>query len=139
MIAMHAHQDALRAFLQRGLGIDIGLAQFMGWARPDGLVCSVGFHNFQPSEGVIELSAFTATRDWLSKDRLRELFSYPFDQIGVRMCVARISERNHTARRVWRALGASEFVIPDLRADGEAEAIYTLHRDRWASSKFMRS
>ncbi|MDF3904697.1 hypothetical protein [Paracoccus sp. AS002] len=138
MIPMHAHQDALRLFLERGLGIEIGPAQFMGWARPDGIVASVGFNNWQPDAGVIEMHAYASRRDWLSKDRLRELFSYPFGQLGVRMCVARISERNDTARRVWRALGASEFVIPELRGPGEAEAIYTLHRDQWSSGKFMR-
>lgn len=138
MIPMHAHQDALRLFLQIGLGIEIGPAQFMGWARPDGIVASIAFHNYQPADGVIEISAYASTRDWLSKDRLRGVYSYPFDQLGVRLCVARISERNHTARRVWRALGASEFVIPELRGPGEAEAIYTLHRDQWAASKFMR-
>lgn len=138
MIPMHAHQDALRAFLTRGLGMDIGLAQFMGWARPSGIVAVIGFHNYQPESGVIELSAFASVRDWLTADRLREIFAYPFDQLGVRLCVARISERNRTARRVWRALGAQEYVIPELRGPGEAECLYTLHRDCWLAGKFMR-
>lgn len=138
MIPMHAHQEALRVFLERGLGIEIGPAQFMGWARPEGIVASIAFNNYHPQEGVIELHGYASTRDWCNKDRLRELFQYPFDQLGVRLCVARISEHNHTARRVWRALGASEFIIPELRGPGEAEAIYTLHRDQWAASKFMR-
>lgn len=138
MIPMHAHQDALRAFLERGLRMSIGAASFIGWARPDGIIAAVAYHNFHPDAGTIELSAFSARRDWLSKDRLREVFGYPFGQLGVRLCVARTSEHNHRVRRIWRALGSAEHVIPDLRADGEAEAILILRRADWLSGKFAR-
>lgn len=135
---MHTHQEALRVFLERGLGISAGPAFFMGWARPDGIVASIAFHNWHPDSGVIELSGFATRRDWCNRDRLRELFAYPFGQLGVRLCVWRTSEHNTTARRVCKALGASEYVIPELRGPGESEVLYTLHRDQWESGMLAR-
>lgn len=102
------------------------------------LVAGVVYHNWQPQGGVIELSAASTCRNWLSKDNLHTVFAYPFDQVGVQLCVARISEHNTRARRIWRALGASETIIPRLRGLNEAEAIYTLTAEAWRGSKFSK-
>lgn len=140
MIPMHAHQDALRVFLQRGLDFpNIGMAFFLGWATEEhGIVAAVAYHNWNRKAGVIEISAYSTRRDWADLDRVREIFSFPFAQDGVRLAVARTSEHNKRVRRIWRAVGAQEYVIPDLQADGEAEAIMVLRKDVWAASKFMR-
>jgi RimJ/RimL family protein N-acetyltransferase len=96
----------------------------------------VVYHNYDPDGGVIELTAYSTRRSWLNKSRLRAVFSYPFDQLGLRICVARISEKNTRTLRIWKALGAEFYPIPHLRAEGEAEIIAVLHRDTWKSSKF---
>jgi hypothetical protein len=54
------------------------------------------------------------------------------------MAVARIGEHNRRARRIWRSLGADEFVIPALRSPTEAEVIYTLTSEQWHNGKFSR-
>ncbi len=128
----------MKAFIEEGLGIRLTACECMGWGRNGELIAAVAFHNFYRGEGSIELSAFATCRDWLNKDRLREIFAYPFDQLGVRICIARIAEDNTRARRIWRAFGAREYVIHDLRADGIAECVYVLHRDQWRGGKFMR-
>lgn len=120
---------------QRGFGPSKGL----GYATEEsGLIAGVVYHNFDPWSKVIEISAFADRQDWLTKSRLRAVFSYPFDQIGTRICVARISENNTRTLRIWRAFGADLHRIPDLRADGEAEIIAVLHRDKWKQSKFFK-
>jgi len=98
-------------------------------------VAGVVYHNWNPESGTIELSAASTRRDWLNKNNLLTVFGYPFDQLGCQLCIARISENNDRARRIWRALGASEFVIPRLRGRDEAEAIYTLTREAWDERK----
>jgi RimJ/RimL family protein N-acetyltransferase len=136
---MHAHQDALRVFLQRGLGLDVGPAFFIGWATEDhGIVSAIAYHNWHPDAGTVEMSGYSTRRDWADLTLVREIFGFPFDQFGARLLVARTSEHNKRVRRIFRAVGAQEYVIPELRADGEAEAIQVLHRDVWAASKFMR-
>ena len=105
----------------------------IGFGKP--LVAGVVYHNWNPGSGTIQQSAASTRRDWLNKNNLLTVFGYPFDQLGCQLCVARISENNDRARRIWRALGASEFVIPRLRGRDEAEAIYTLTREAWDERK----
>ena len=66
--------------------------------------------------------------------KLAIIFDYPFG--FCRMVVARIAETNTRARRIWRSLGADEYVIPRLRSAHEAEVIYTLTREQWEAGKF---
>lgn len=103
------------------------------------LVAGVVYHNWSPSSGSIEMSAYSTTRVWANKSVVRLLFDYPFLQVGCRIVVARHAEDNTHARRIWSALGASEHIIPDLRADGLGEAIAVLRKETWLNSKFKRS
>lgn len=106
-----------------------GECQVIGFADENGLAAGIVYHNYDPDSDVIELSAYSARRDWLTKGRLADVFGYPFDQLGCRICVARISEHNKRALRIWRSLGASQHPLPDLRGDGEAEVVCLLKRD----------
>ena len=102
----------------------------MGWRMGDE-VAGVVFHNWLKAFGTIEVSAVSDVRGMWSPRRIGELMAYPFDQLGCRAVIARCSERNVRARRIMARLGAVEHVIPDLRADGEAECMCVLHRAAW--------
>lgn len=124
-----------------GAGIDaplgFGNCACMGWGDPDP-VAGVVFHNWEPKAGVIELSAYASRRDWMTSARLRQIFGYVFDAAGCRIAIARISESNTRTRRIWRALGAREYLIPEIRGEGEAECVTILHKADWLNSKFMK-
>lgn len=111
----------------------------MGFLQGGELVAGVVYHNWVPENGVIEISSAALRCNWLNKARLSAIFGYPFEQVQCRMVVARIAESNATARRIWRSIGASEYLIPQLRSHTEAEAIYTLSKEQWQGSKFMRA
>lgn len=119
---------------QRGFGP----SKAIGFADDTGLKAGVVYHNWSPETQVIELSAASTTRKWLTKDALRQIFAYPFDQLGCRLCVARISENNTRTRRIWRALGATEHIIPAMRGPREAEIISILSAETWADGKFSK-
>lgn len=102
------------------------------------LEAGVVYHNWEPENGVIEISAASTHRRWTTRDRIKLIFGYPFDGLGCRLVVARIAESNRRARRIWRSLGADEFVIPKLRSPTEAECIYTLDAETWRASKLSR-
>jgi RimJ/RimL family protein N-acetyltransferase len=141
VIATWAHHDAVAAFVSNGLWGEnrgFGACKAVGFVDGDKLVAGVVFHNYEPWSGVIELSAYSTKRKWLTKERLKAIFGYPFDQLNLRACVARISENNTRTLRIWRAFGAVLTPIPDLRANGEAEVVALLKRDTWQNSKFMR-
>ena len=113
-----------------------GECQAVGFLDRDGkLVAGVVYHQYQPEQGVIEISAASTCRNWLNRARLAEIFDYPF-RIGCRLVVARIGEHNARARRIWRSLGSDEYVIPALRSPTESEVIYTLSAEKWRAGKF---
>lgn len=141
-MTLHGHSEAVAAFVARlipGCERGFGACQAVGFLDDSGaLVAGVVYHNWQPEAGVIELSAASIHRKWLTRERLKEVFGYPFDGLQCRIAVARIGEHNATARRIWRSLGADEFVIPKLRSPTEAEVIYTLSAETWRASKLSR-
>src|SRR3569833_1392033 len=112
---------------------ETGFSNFvsMGVIRDDELVAGVLYHNWSPKTGAIEISAAASDPRWLTKTTLRALFSYPFEQIGCQIVVARIAESNKRARRMWKAIGSKEYLIPRLRGPNEAEAIMVLTDDAW--------
>lgn len=132
--------DAVMAFVAQGIfspGREFGLSRAIGFATvEEGLVAGFVYHNYEPDTGVIEMSAYSTRRDWLNKHRLNVAFGYPFDTANCRALVARHSEKNRRAVRIWSALGATQTTIPDLRGDNEGEVIAVLTRDTWKNSKF---
>lgn len=137
---MTVYGQAVADFVAAQLGFDrgFGACQAIGFCEDGNLVAGVVFHNWVPENGVIELSAASLHRRWLTRARLSAIFEYPFEQLKCRLAVARTSEHNATARRIWRSLGADEYVIPELRGPSEAEAIYLLHAEKWLSGKFQK-
>jgi len=125
------------AFVARNIpGCERGFGECsaIGFLENGELVAGVVYHNWNPESGVIEMSAASTTRAWLTKERLAVIFAYPFS--FCRMIVTRQSENNRRALRIWRSLGGLEYRIPDLRGPGEAEVFFTLTADQWRSGKF---
>lgn len=135
---LYGQSDLVERFVAELLGYPRGFGecQAVGFLDGDGkLVAGVVYHQYQPEQGVIEISAASTCRNWLNRARLAEIFDYPF-RIGCRLVVARIGEHNARARRIWRSLGSDEYVIPALRSPSEAEAIYVLSAEKWRAGKF---
>jgi RimJ/RimL family protein N-acetyltransferase len=124
-------KEHVAAFVAGQLGFERGFDAYTALGFGEPLVAGVIYHNWNPEAGVIELSAASSGRDWLTRERLRQVFGYPFDQLECQMCVARISEGNARARRIWKAIGASEYIIPRLRGPREAEVIAILTVETW--------
>jgi RimJ/RimL family protein N-acetyltransferase len=106
-----------------------GNCKAIGFGTP--LVAGVVYHSWNPEGRVIELSSASTTRKWVSRANLKVIFGYPFDELDCQLCVARISEHNARARRIWRALGATEYPIPRFYGRDEAMIIATLPVEAW--------
>lgn len=134
--------DAVKAFVAQGIfqpGREFGPATAIGFANADeGLVAGFVYHNFEPENGTIEVSGYSTRRDWVNRSLFKTIFEYPFDQLGCRMVVARHSERNKRAIRIWDALGAKQITLPDMRGEGEAEVVAQLKSADWRKSRFTR-
>lgn len=96
------------------------------------------FHNWHPEAGVIEVSAVAGNPKWTQRGVLKEAFDYIYGRLGCQMAVARCDVSNGRVRRLWKAFGASEHIIPRLRGRNADEAILTLTDDAWRASRFAR-
>ena len=102
------------------------------------LIAGVLYHNHYPEHGVIELTAASVSKRWLTRPVLRAMFSLPFDRFGCQLIVLRVSERNKPMLRIAEAYGFRLVKVPRLRGRDEAEFICTLTDDDWRSSRFHR-
>jgi RimJ/RimL family protein N-acetyltransferase len=118
-------------WVARQLGYPRGFGDCTAIGFGDPIVAGVVFHNWNPEAGVIEVSAASTCRKWLTRDGAKQIGSYPFDQLECQAVVARHSEKNARARRIWRALGATEYIIPRLRGRYDAEVIAVLTVEDW--------
>jgi len=114
-----------------------GECQAIGFLENGQIVAGVVYHGWTPESGVIQMSAASLHRKWLTRERLAMIYEYPF--AFCRMVMSRQAESNTRTRRIWRSLGANEYVIPQLRSPTEAEVIFTLTAEQWQASKFKRA
>lgn len=134
-------EDLLVPFAARVIGCraDFANCRTMGVYDRDGNVAAaVIFHNWSPEAGVMEVTCAAVNPRWATRGVLREGFDYIFNRAGCQMAVARTDEGNSAVRRLWKAFGASEYVIPRLRGRSASEAILCLTQEAWAASPFMR-
>lgn len=129
------------SFVAKIIGVrpDFGNCRCMAVLDSDGkMVAGLVFHNWNPDTEVIEVSAAAVSPKWATRNVLRAALAYCFQTAGCQMVVTRTAEDNNAARRLWKALGANEVLIPRLRGRTASEAILLLTDDAWAKSKFMR-
>lgn len=104
----------------------------------DVLVGGVVFHNYYPSEGVVEMSAAATNPKWLTKHMINAMFNYAFGVLGCQMVVLRVSEHNSRMLNIANRFAFQSYLIPRLRGKNEGEFVLTYTDDQWASSPFNR-
>lgn len=102
------------------------------------LIAGVLYHHFHPRDGVIEMSAGSVDKRWLTRPVLKAMFAVPFDVLQCQLAVLRVSEHNKPMLRIAKAYGFKEFVIPRLRGRDQAEHILTLSDDDWRANRFNK-
>lgn len=131
--------DGIASFVANNIpGCERGFENYVTMGVIDGakLIAGVVYHNWNPESQVIEFSVASHSKLWLTRPVLREMFSYPFNQLGCQMLVVRVSELNTHLIRICKAYGFQGHKIPRLRGRHEAEFIFTLTDDDWRSSRF---
>ncbi len=101
----------------------------------------VAYHNYDPRAGVIELSAAADNKRWLTKRSLKEMFEYPFVDLGVQMVIARTSadEKQAHLHKIFKTYGFKSQIIPRLYGRNEDGILFSLTDDDWRKSKFYRA
>lgn len=112
----------------------------MGVADGNRIIAALVFHNWNPESGVIEFSAASTDKRWLTRPVLWAIFNYAFNDCGCQTVVMRVSEANKSKsgrgiQRILKAYGFEEYRIPRLRGRDTAELIYTLADDVWRAKE----
>lgn len=100
----------------------------IGLERDGKLVAAVVYDNFRGASICIHVAA--EGDHWLTRDFLRAVFSYPFDQLGVRKLIGPVDSDNSEARRFDEHLGfIREAVIEGAAKNGDL-FLYTMTRQQ---------
>jgi RimJ/RimL family protein N-acetyltransferase len=102
------------------------------------IVAAVLFHNWDKGAGVIEISAASDNKRWLSRAVLLELFSYAFNRLGCQAVVARIDPENTSLARIFASYGFKRYDLPRLRGRNKGEAVLILGDDDWRANGFHK-
>lgn len=108
----------------------------MGVFNDTALIAVVVYNNFNPEAGVIEFHGAGISPRWLARPVLKEMFAYPFEQIGCQNVVTRNSANNKRLHRQLKAYGFKHVTIPRLRGRDEAECIFWLTEEAWRANGF---
>lgn len=88
------------------------------------IVGGVSYHNYTGSQ--CEVSAITTSIRWAAKDIIKQLLSYPFNEMGCRRITALTDSKNTKARRMLERMGfKQEGVIREgSLSEAGTDAIY---------------
>lgn len=134
------HEDLAVPYAAKRLGFARGFGPCTSAVvmKGDSIAAVLIFHNWHPEAGVIEVSAVADDPQWAQRGILKQASGYIYGQLQCQMALARCDAANGRVRRLSKALGASEYIIPRLRGKDADEAILTLTDDAWAASRFAR-
>jgi len=103
----------------------------IGFARNGALIGGVVYHNYR--EPSIEMSIATTDPKWCTRSILKQCFTYPFKQLGVKRITTLVDAENQPVRAFNERLGfIHEATLKDALHDGDA-ALYRMLPDecRW--------
>jgi RimJ/RimL family protein N-acetyltransferase len=119
---------------------DFGPCSGIGVEAADGRALGgVVFHNYQPRFASIEASFASASPRWLTRNLIRQIMAYPFDQLGCQRLTAITPKKARAARAFLDAFGFKrEGVV--RRGFGNDDAIVSgLLKREWEQSRWVRT
>lgn len=118
---------------------DFGNCQGFAVFEDGELIAGMVYHNYEPDAGVIEISGAGTSKRWLTRETLRKMFAYPFEECGCQAVVMRVDPDDAALRRMLTAYGFELYVIPRLRGRDKDENVFVLTDDAWKSNRFNRA
>lgn len=120
-----------------------GKCRALGVSNGENIVAGVVYHNWHPEAEVIEMSAASKTKLWLTRPVLWEMFSYPFVGIGSQMVILNVAADNEMwngrgLKRLLKAYGFHGHYIPRLKGRDKDGLLFTLTDTAWRANGFHR-
>lgn len=95
------------------------------------LIAGVVFYDWDKDSGVMQLSAASSSKRWLTRTVLHDMFAHPFVTFGCQMIVLRVAPENEQMADIARRYGFSEYLIPRLGGRDKDQILFTLTDDQW--------
>jgi RimJ/RimL family protein N-acetyltransferase len=112
----------------------------MGVFDDEKLIAVVVFHDWNPKAGLIEISAASVDKRWLTRPVLKSIFNYAFNVAKCQMVVMRAtaSAQGSHMNRIFTAYGFDHVLIPRLYGRNENGFVYYLTDDAWRANGFHK-
>lgn len=101
-------------------------------------IAGIVYHDWNPEAGVISISAAAITPRWLTRETIRRMYDYPFDQIGVQMVLHLTSPDDERLLRQLAAGGYMFVQVPRLLGHDRDGVLCLLTREAWDACRFNR-
>lgn len=111
-------------------GVEFGNYQAIGFTRDGVLEAGVIYHEWEPEGGTLEMSLGAVNRRWLTRERLRQMFGYPFGIPECRMVYGKT--RHPVVLRACQAMGGTVCPVRGL------PSVVTLTREEWTSHEIAQ-
>jgi RimJ/RimL family protein N-acetyltransferase len=117
---------------------NFGPCAVRGFLNPYGiLTAGIVWHDWSPHFGTAEISA-AGIGNWLTRDRLHNAMHLPFERLGCHMVIAHTPAKNDRVVRLLDKLPVTKYQIKNGAGEGLDMIKFTLTREDWVSSRFMR-
>ncbi|MEM9054898.1 MAG: N-acetyltransferase [Pseudomonadota bacterium] len=140
LISGARHQAALHRFV---LGNIDHCSGSFGLYTAFGVVDEAGkpvagwiWHNYDRDAGVIEFSAASVRKNWLTRSILNALFAYAFDTAHCQLVTTRNKASNRPLHRQLAAIGFDRIEVPRLFGRDDDGVLWTMSHEQWLESKF---
>jgi RimJ/RimL family protein N-acetyltransferase len=119
-------------------GHDFGACQAVGVIGEDGrLLGGIVFHNWQAGFRNIEVSFASSTSRWLTRNLLRQILAYPFDQLQCQRITALTPKKNAQARKFLDGFGFKREGVVRRGFGNDDMIVSGLLAREWRASKWM--
>jgi RimJ/RimL family protein N-acetyltransferase len=120
-------------------GCQRGISNFVSLSVSNGdRIGGVLYHDWNPEAGTIQMSA-AGGNGWLTRPVLHAMHAYPFMVARCQMIVLQTAEENTVMRRIAKAYGYRELIIPRLMGRDRNGALLTLTLEDWQASRFYKA
>jgi len=135
-VIAHAVAQMIPACRERGFG----RCKAIGVIDDDGrLIAGIVYHNWHPDAGVIEMSvAALPNVRWRTRETLRRMYEYPFEQIGAQMVLHTTSADDERVLRQLATIGHMLVTVPRLLGPDRDAVLCLFTREAWEQCKFRR-
>ena len=141
---VYGHDEIIAQFVAqlipacRGRGLPPS-SKAIGIVEDGALIAGLVYHNWEPEAATIEVScAAIPGKRWLTRQTIRRIYEYPFEQLGCQMLYGRVAADNEQLLRQLAALNYSLIRVPRMLGRDLDGVLALLTVEDWQANRFSK-